>query len=159
MFIFQCLYTCDCGQSPRMGLLPGQQQGKSKSAHVPIFQLWFAMFSLVSSALFETGPEKLSIDHDSKTTRNPKTESPILYQGTIKGRKNHQNLILTDSLVVLWLNTVTSRQDGLHLRLSWIPELRQHSCHCECVGFIHLLQLQSRKMHVRGLQIVNSVHP
>lgn len=39
--------------------------GGGMAAHVPIFQLWSAMFSLACSALLERGPEKLSV------SRNP----------------------------------------------------------------------------------------
>lgn len=39
--------------------------GGDTAAHVRIFQLWLAMFSLACSALLERGPEKLSV------SRNP----------------------------------------------------------------------------------------
>lgn len=43
----------------------GVEGGGAVAAHVRIFQLWLAMFSLACSALLERGPEKLSVSRNS----------------------------------------------------------------------------------------------
>lgn len=49
----------------------GGGRGCRSEAHVQIFQLWFAMFSLALSALLEPGPEKLSIGQNSRLPLHP----------------------------------------------------------------------------------------
>lgn len=53
----------------------GAEEGPA--AHVQIFQLWFTLFSLASSALLEPGPEKLSISHNSRLPLHPKLDRPL----------------------------------------------------------------------------------
>lgn len=59
---------------------------KGVRAHVQIFQLWFAMFSLASSALLEPSPEKLSDAHNSRLPL-PEAQSPSLPR-----EQSHQNI-------------------------------------------------------------------
>lgn len=55
-------------------------------AHVQIFQLWFVMFSLASSALLEPSPEKLSDAHNS---RLPLHEAQSL---SLPREQSHRNI-------------------------------------------------------------------
>lgn len=77
-----CLRTCKMlAGPPRTGLIPGWQQRWGQPAHVQIFQLRLAMFSLALSALLELGPEKLSINDNSRLPPHPEAPAPSLQKG------------------------------------------------------------------------------
>lgn len=98
--VHACLHTCKCSCSPRMRLIPGWQERRGRPAHVQIFQLRFAMFSLASSALLEPSPEKLSIAHNSRLPLHPEAQSPFLPRGLPhrKMKKNNKMNITKSSL-------------------------------------------------------------